>query len=135
MCLSSHLELDLQAKNTPMSPQLLVFMAESHQGINPRNTPAQHPHPPPHQPRHHPAHYLIDFFHDATKALKKREHTKRSCGSEPLSLHIIWTPGHEGIPENKLVDSLAKEAAKGKSSPSRSLRMTARHQRSDGSNN
>jgi hypothetical protein len=34
MCLSSHLELDLQAKNTPMSSRLLVFMAESHQGCH-----------------------------------------------------------------------------------------------------
>jgi ribonuclease HI len=69
----------------------------------------------------HPAHYLIDLFHDATKALKKKEQTKHNCDSEPLTLHIVWTPGHEGIPENELVDSLAKEAATGKSSPARSL--------------
>ena len=69
----------------------------------------------------YPAHYLLDHMHNAAKALKEKEQLKANGNSERLFLHIIWTPGHEGIPENELVNSLAKEAAKGKSSPHLSL--------------
>jgi ribonuclease HI len=69
----------------------------------------------------HPAHYLLDHLHDATRLLKLKERNKPNGITDDFSLHLTWTPGHENILENEHADKLAKEAAKGLSSPRCSL--------------
>jgi ribonuclease HI len=69
----------------------------------------------------HPGHYLLDLLHDAASKLKSKECGKQSGIADNFLLQVVWTPGHEGIPENEHVDSLAKEVAQGFSSPGHSL--------------
>jgi hypothetical protein len=66
------------------------------------------------KPGHHLARETLRIAYTIDKAKKKR--TKNEA-----TLTIRWTAGHEGIEGNELVDTEAKEAAKGRTSDTKQL--------------
>ncbi|GLB41456.1 putative encoded by [Lyophyllum shimeji] len=83
--------------------------------------------------RPHPAHYLLDHVYDAAEKLHvKQDRIARATarraainsGSEwtdrtrrVIDLQVHWTPGHVDFAPNERADEIAKEAARGASSP------------------
>ena len=55
------------------------------------------------------AHYILDHIHDTAEKIRLP------------NLLVHWAPGHSDFPPNKRADELAKEAAKGFTSPLRDL--------------
>jgi ribonuclease HI len=84
-----------------------------------------------------PSHYLLDKIHDLTIHLQAREDKKISTQAQEIArrrgetwtartngvfdLQIHWVPGHTGIAENEAIDTEAKLAADGGSSPRNKL--------------
>ena len=64
----------------------------------------------------HSGHHILDHIHDLAAKLKLKEGLKARGSPNSFSALVVWTPGHEAIPENERADSLAKEAAQGSSS-------------------
>ena len=84
-----------------------------------------------------PSHYLLDKIHDLTIHLQAREDQKVSTQAQEIArrrgepwttrtqgvfdLEFHWVLGHTGIVENEAIDTEAKEAAEGRSSPRNDL--------------
>ncbi|KNZ72377.1 hypothetical protein J132_03468 [Termitomyces sp. J132] len=62
--------------------------------------------------RPHPAHYLLDLIHSTAEQLQTRD---------VINLQLHWVPGHKDFTPNKRADELAKTAAQGTTSNTKSL--------------